>query len=84
MFLITKDIQLITNSDFCCIIVFRFKSAVMAPLTPAEKAKRYREKNKEKVREREALRKKLRRVEMKVSNPEKNKARLLKERLYKR
>ena len=39
----------------------------MAPLTPAERAKHYREKNKEKVREREALRKKLRRVEMKVS-----------------
>ena len=56
----------------------------MALLTPAERAKRYLEKNKEKLREREALRKKLRRVEMKVSNPEKNKARLLKERLYKR
>ena len=54
----------------------------MAPVTPAEKAQRYREKNK--VREQEALREKLRRVEMKVSNPEKNKARLLKERLYKR
>ena len=52
----------------------------MAPVTPAEKAKGYREKNK--VREQEALREKLRRVEMKVSNPEKNKARLLKERLY--
>ena len=84
MFLITKDIQLIINSDFRRIIVFRFKIAVMAPLTPAERAKRYREKNKEKVREREALRKKLRRAEMKVSNPEQNKARLLKERLYKR
>ena len=57
--------------------MFRFKIAVMAQVTPAEKAKRYREKNK--VREQEALREKLRRVEMKVSNPEKNKARLLKE-----
>ena len=84
MFLITKDTQLIINSGFRRIIVFRFKIAVMAPLTPAERAKRYREKNKEKVREREALRKKLRRAEMKVSNPEQNKARLLKERLYKR
>ena len=71
-------------SDFCRIIVFRFKIAVMALLTPTERAKRYLEKNKEKLREREALRKKLRRVEMKLSNPEKNKARLLKERLYKR
>ena len=52
----------------------------MAPVTPAEKAKGYREKNK--VREQEALREKLRRVGMKVSNPKKNKARLLKERLY--
>ena len=52
----------------------------MAPVTPAEKAKGYREKNK--VREQEALREKLRRVEMKVSNPKKNKARLLKGRLY--
>ena len=60
--------------------MFRFKIAVMASVTPAEKAKGYREKNK--VREQEALREKLRRVEMKVSNPEKNKARLLKERLY--
>ena len=54
----------------------------MAPVTPAEKAKRFREKNK--VREQEVLREKLRRVEMKVSYPEKNKARLLKERLCKR
>ena len=60
--------------------MFRFKIAVMAPVTPAEKAKGYREKNK--VREQEALREKLRRVEMKVSNPKKNKARLLKERLF--
>ena len=37
----------------------------------------------EKVREREALLKKLGRVKMKVSTPEKNKARLLKERLGK-
>ena len=40
MFLITKDIQLIINSVFRRIIVFRFKIAVMAPLTPAERAKR--------------------------------------------
>ena len=39
---------------------------------------------KKKEREREAIKKKLQRVEMKVSNPEKNQARLLKERLYKR
>ena len=60
MFLITKDTQLIINSGFRRIIVFRFKIAVMAPLTLAERAKCYREKNNEKVREREALRKKLR------------------------
>ena len=40
MFLITKDIQLIINSVFRRIIVFRFKIAVWAPLTPAERAKR--------------------------------------------
>ena len=50
MFLITKDIQLIINSDFRNIIVFCFKIAVMAPSAPAAKAKRYREKRKEKVR----------------------------------
>ena len=55
----------------------------MAPLSQAERAKRYREKNKEKVRERDALRKKLKRIVMKVNDPEKNQARLLKERLYK-
>ena len=54
----------------------------MASLTPDKRVKCYQKKNKEKVREQEALRKKLRRVEMKVSNPEKNKARLPKERLY--
>ena len=58
MFLITKDIQLFINSDFRRIIVFCFKITVMATLTPTERAKRYREKNKENVREREALRKK--------------------------
>ena len=46
MFLITKDMQLIINSAFRRIIVFRFKIAVMAPLIPAERAKRSREKNK--------------------------------------
>ena len=30
------------NSDFRRKIVFSFKIAVMAPLTPAERAKRYR------------------------------------------
>ena len=78
MFLITKDIQLIINSGFRRIFVFRFKIDAMAPLTPIEGAKRYWDKNKEKVRERESLRKKLRKAEMKVSNVEKNKARLLK------
>ena len=57
MFLRIKGIQLIINSDFRRIIVFRFKIAVMARLTPAERAKHYREKKKEKVREQEALRK---------------------------
>ena len=71
MFLITRHAAYYSN--FCRIIVSRFKIAVMALLTPAERAKRYLEKNKKKLREREALRKKLQRVEMKVSNPEKNK-----------
>ena len=53
----------------------------MAPLSQAERAKRYREKNKEKVGERDALRQKLKRIVMKVNDPEKNQARLLKERL---
>ena len=41
MFLITKDIQLIINSGFRHIFVFRFKIDAMAPLTPIEGAKRY-------------------------------------------
>ena len=52
--------------------------------TAAEWSKPYCEKNKTKVLELDALRKRLKRVEMKISNPEKNKIRLLKERLYKR
>ena len=55
----------------------------MAPLSQAERAQRYCEKNKEKVRERDALRKKLKIIMMKVNDPEKNQVRLLKERLYK-
>lgn len=51
--------------------------------TVTQRSKHYREKNKAKVLERAALRKRLKRVEMKITNPEKNKARLLKERLYK-
>ena len=50
----------------------------MAPLSQAERAKPCREKNKENVRERDALRKKLKRIVMKVNDPEKNQARLLK------
>ena len=54
----------------------------MAPLTVLVRSKRYREKNKAKLLERDALRKRLKRVEMKITSPEKNTARLLKERLY--
>ena len=54
----------------------------MAPLTAAERSKCYREKSKAKLLKRNALRKRLKRVEMKITSPEKNTARLLKERLY--
>ena len=55
-----------------------------SPLTAAERSKRYREKNKVKLLERDALKRRLKRVEIKITNPKKNKARLLKKRLYKR
>ena len=81
MFLITKDMQLIINSAFRRIIV-SFQNCCYGSINSCWKSKALsREKQ---SKEREALRKKLRRVEMKLSNPEKNKARLLKERLYKR
>ena len=54
----------------------------MAPLTAAERSKCYREKSKAKLLKRNALRKRPKRVEMKITSPEKNTARLLKERLY--
>ena len=55
----------------------------MAPLSGAERAKRFREKNKERVREEDALRKRHARNTMKVTDPSKNRERLLKQRLYK-
>ena len=55
----------------------------MVPLVAVEWLKRYREKNKAKLVARCALRKRLKRIEMKITNLEKNKARLLKERLHK-
>ena len=56
----------------------------MAPLTAAERSKRYREENKAKLLEWHAWRKRIKRVDMKITNPEKIKAILLKELLYKR
>ena len=55
----------------------------MAPLSGAERAKRFREKNKTRVREQGALRKRHKRLMMKVNNPVKNEERLRRERLYK-
>ena len=45
----------------------------MAPSTTAEQSKHYPEKNKTKVLERNALRKRLKRVKMKIRNLEKEK-----------
>ena len=56
----------------------------MAPLSSAERCKRWREKNKAKVLAKDALRKRYRRVQIKHLDPEKNEAHLLKEPLYKR
>ena len=56
----------------------------MAPLSSAERCKRWLEKNKAKVLAKDVLRKRYRRVQMKHLDPPKNEARLLKERLYKR
>ena len=55
----------------------------MAPLSGAERAKHFREKNKTRVREQDALRKRHKRLMMKVNNPVKNEERLRRERLYK-
>ena len=55
----------------------------MAPLPGAERAKCFREKNKTRVREQDALRKRHKRLMMKVNNPVKNEERLRRERLYK-
>jgi len=55
----------------------------MAPLSAAERAKRYREKNKNRVQEMDALRKRHMRTTMKVTSPNENKERLLRQRLYK-
>jgi len=43
----------------------------MAPLSGAERAKRFREKNKERVRKEDALRKRHARASMKVTDPSK-------------
>jgi len=56
----------------------------MHPLSSAERSKRWREKNKAKVLAKEALLKRHRRVQMKLLNPGKYQALLLKERLYRR
>ena len=53
------------------------------PLTPAQRAKRYRENNKEEVRKRENLRKKQHRVTLKCVNPIANKERLEKQKIAK-
>ena len=53
------------------------------PLTQAERAKRYREKNKEKVSAAESLRRKRNRLVLKLTDPVKNKERLKKQRLAK-
>lgn len=45
----------------------------MAPLTTAEQSKHYPGKNKTKVLERDALRKRLKRVKMKIRNLQKEK-----------
>ena len=55
----------------------------MAPLSGAERAKRFREKNKTRVTEQNALRKRHKRLMMKVNNPVKNEETLRRERLYK-
>ena len=53
------------------------------PLTPAERAKRYREKNKEGVRAADSFNKKRKRLLLKTTDPIKNEERLKKQRLDK-
>ena len=53
------------------------------PLTEGERAKRYREKHREKVREKDNLRKKHQRELLKALNPEANKERLKNQRIAK-
>ena len=55
----------------------------MAPLSAAERSRLYRQRNKEKVHESDALRKRYKRTVMKATDPEKNRERLRKQRIYK-
>ena len=59
--------------EFISSVCVYFKS--LASLTAAERSKSYREKNKAKLLERDVLRKRLKRVEMKITNPQTNEAR---------
>ena len=53
------------------------------PLSAAERAKRYREKIKDVVRNRDNLYRKIQRLTMKVMDPNKNTERLIKQRVVK-
>ena len=56
----------------------------MPPLSGAERDKRFREKNKARIRGEDALRKRHMRIKMKVTDTVKNEERLRKQRLYKK
>ena len=63
---------------------FSFSLTGMAPLSGAERARRFREKNQNRIREEDALRKRHMRLSMKIKDPAKNEERLRKKREYKR
>ena len=63
---------------------FSFCLTVMAPLSGARQARRFREKNKNRIREQDALRKRHMRLSMKIKDPVNNEERLRKQREYKR
>ena len=63
---------------------FSFCLTVMAPLSGSRQARRFREKNKNRIREQDALRKRHMTLSMKIKDPANNEERLRKQREYKR
>ena len=87
LLILLNHFSIILNERFwcgCCHFNFSFCSTGLAPLSDAERARRFRENNKNWIREEDALRKRHMRLSMKIKDPAKNEERLRKQREYKR